>query len=295
MQGMRHDYAYGLVAVIREIVVLGSLTVLLLGIALAGDFPDRAHRVEREYIVAAMQRQADLGYDLKFMSHSTRFTTSVILDLVRDAAAERPDGDPLLVHAEDWYEAYRSVTHLEPAEVPRFLAIQKEYGQNRYLEYRPDRTRHRVEKGPQPDLAVRVITGWPDGRGVAKEYSFVDSLADPRMKVVTKRVLSYWLLEYPDMVVQYDIEGMRGRPLEGALGTLFKVVGTGRAVESRYAISDDGLQVTYAVAKKGIFSVDPVTVTLPEGKVESEIPEDRADLKAIAERLKQDIKIDFDD
>jgi hypothetical protein len=281
--------------VLRKTVVVGLLAVFLSGVAAAGDFPDKTHRVERDRIVAAMQRQAELGYDLKFMSHSTRFTTSVILDLVREAVAERPDGDPLLVHSDDWYEAYREVAQLEPAEVPRFLSIQKEYGQNRYLEYRPAKTRHEVKEGPEPELLVRVTTGWPDGNDVAEEYTFVDSLADPRMKVVTERVLSYWLLQYADMIVQYDIEGMRGRPLEGALGTLFKVVGTGRAVESRYAVSEDGLQVTYAVAKKGIFSVDPVTLTLPEGKVEAEIPDDRADLKAIAERLQQDIEIDFDD
>jgi hypothetical protein len=97
------------------------------------------------------------------------------------------------------------------------------------------------------------------------------------------------------MIIQDHIKGIGGRPLEGALGTVFKVVGDGRAVWSRFALSDDGLLVTYAEAAKGIFKVHPTTVTSSDGVVAKDIPEDRDDLRAIEARLKQKIEIDYDD
>ena len=71
------------------------------------------------------------------------------------------------------------------------------------------------------------------------------------------------------------------------------MVGKGRVVWSRFAVSDDGLLVTHSRAKKGFFGVTQTTTTYPDGTIEKDVPDDRPDLQAIADRLEQDLKIDY--
>lgn len=256
-------------------------------------FPEQHRRVALDHLRDAMVREAERGYDLKVVANATRFTAAVIIDLVRGARVSRPEGDPLLLHHDDWYEAYRTAAGLTPDSVPEFVSLQRDHRQSQYVDYRSSTTRVEVDEGPAPEIVLNVTAGWPDGDDVPDRYTFVDSAATPSMRVTNERIVTYRLVVFRDMVLQDKIRGIRGRPLNGALGTLFKIIGEGRAVQSRFAISQDGLLVTYATAKKGFISVKPVSVTYPDGTVEKGVPNGRSDLEEIAERLKQKIEIDY--
>ena len=275
------------------ILILGACAMMPAA-SRAQSFPENTHRVSAEDLRTAMGKEAAWEYNLMVTTTATRFATAVILDLVAQARSERPTGPPLLLHYDDWYESYRLTVGLDSSEVPDFIALQREYHQSRYIDYRHDGTRITVKKGPEPEQVIHVMSGWPPGDGVPERYTFVDSAASPTMRVTSKRWISYWLLQYSDMIVQDKVEGIGGRPLEGALGTVFKLLGDGRAVQARFAVSDDGLLVTYATAAKSIFKVHPTTVTSPDGVVQKDIPKDRDDLREIEKRLKQKLDVKYE-
>jgi hypothetical protein len=243
-----------------------------------------------------MQEEANQGYNLLASTNSTRFETSIILSIVREAL-EKPSGETtLLVDHTDWYEAYRQVTGLEPEDVPEFIALAHEYGQDRVLDFDP--TRNRIERNEgifEPELVVHVSVGWPEDSGAADRYTFVDTTTSPNLRVTNRRRIRYWLIDLGRVVLQDEIEGVQARPLGGALGTLFSIVGDGSAVQNRIAIADDGLVVTYATAKKGPFKVQPLTLTYPDGTVETEFPTDRLDLLQLSFEIKQALKFEYPD
>jgi len=221
--------------------------------------------------------------------------TTNLRTLVDDFRNRAPEGPPLLIHHDDWYQAYSEVTGLPDSLIPDFIALQRQYAQDQYIEYRESKNRITVKKGSAPTQVVSVLIGWPDGPDAPSEYTYVDSASSPHMEANNKRIERYRLLVFPDMVVQDQVEGIGGRPLGGALGAMFKVIGNGRVVWSRFAVSDDGLLVTHSRAKKGFAGVTQTTTTYADGTIEKDTPEDRPDLEAIADRLKHDIKIDYVD
>ncbi|MCK5411316.1 MAG: hypothetical protein KAJ67_04430, partial [Gemmatimonadetes bacterium] len=81
----------------------------------------------------------------------------------------------------------------------------------------------------------------------------------------------------------------------GALGTLFAIIGDGSAVQNRFAVTADGLVVTYALVKKGPMKVEPLTVTYPDGTVETEFPEDRGDLQGVANYIMLPLKVEYEE
>ncbi len=277
-----------------------TVLLVLCSFAVAGTLaaqvpPDGPLRtIDREAIRDAMAEEAERDYNLTASTNSTRFTTSVILSLVRQAMAASLDESPLLLDHSDWYEAYREVTGLAPEDVPEFVSLLNEYGQDVIIDYRPSRTAIQVKEGPEPELVLNVTASWPKEPTGQNKYSFVDTTTSPRMKVTNKRFIRYRLLDFGDMVVQDEVKGVSGRPLGGALGTLFSIIGEGDAKQTRFAISDDGLMVTYSTAKKSLFSVHPLTLTFPDGTVGMDFPEERIDLREIADQLKQPLKIEYE-
>ena len=103
-------------------------------------------------------------------------------------------------------------------------------------------------------------------------------------------MITYRLLDYPDMLVFDEITGLRGRPTTGILGMLFQLIGEGYVVESRIALAPDGLQITRARARK-VFEVATTVTVHPDGRTEKDVPSGRADLVAIDRRLKQPLKL----
>ncbi len=256
---------------------------------------DGAVRVGREQVLSAMRAEAEQGYNLLATTNSTRFSTSVILAVVRAAMADAPEGPPLLIHHSDWYEAYSEVTGLPPDEIPEFVALANEYGQDRVVDYRLADSRVDVVEGFEPELIVRVRVSWPEAPGKADKYTFVDTLTNPHIRVTNRQQVAYWLLDFGDMIVQDEIKGVSARPIGGALGTLFAIIGDGSAVQNRFAVTADGLVVTYAIVKKGPMKVEPLTVTYPDGTVETEFPEDRGDLQGVANYIMLPLKVEYEE
>ncbi len=252
-------------------------------------------RVSRETIETAMAEQAALGYNLLASTNSSRFETAVLLTIARSAMAESEEGPPLLLHHVDWYEAYRSVTGLEPQDVPEYISLAHEFGQDRIIDFHPARTRIEIKEGFEPEHVVRVKVGWPDSPEAADRYTFTDTTTSPNLRITNRQRISYWLLDYGNFIVQDEIEGVQARPLGGALGTLFSIVGDGSAKQNRIAIAEDGLVVTYATAKKGPFKVQPLTITYPDGTVETEFPPDRHDLLQLTYRVKLPLEVEYPD
>jgi hypothetical protein len=66
-------------------------------------------------------------------------------------------------------------------------------------------------------------------------------------------------------------------------------------VRSRIAISADGLQVTRTTARKGSLRVTQTATVLPDGTAERGIPDGRADLEALEDRLRTPLSIRYVD
>jgi hypothetical protein len=254
---------------------------------------EEVRRVSPETIETAMAEQAALGYNLFASTNSSRFETAVLLAIVRSAMADGAEGPPLLLHHGDWYEAYRSVMELEHEDVPEYISLANEFGQDRIIDFHPARTKIEIKEGFEPDRVVRVKVGWPDEPEAPDRYTFTDTTTSPNLRITNRQRISYWLLDYGNFIVQDKIEGVQARPLGGALGTLFSIVGDGSAKQNRIAIAEDGLVVTYATAKKGPFKVQPLTLTYPDGTVETEFPPDRHDLLQLTYRVKLPLEVEY--
>jgi hypothetical protein len=255
------------------------------------DFPAVTARVDRATLLGAMLKERAKGYNLLVSTQAGRFTAAVILDLTAQARAQRPGGPALLLHYDDWFEAYRLCNGLDSAAVPEFVTLQRTHHQSQFVEY--DIAGVKAKAGPDPLTVVHVYAGWPDSQGAASEYTFVDTAASPDMEVTNERFISYWLVDYGDVVHRDRIEGVRGRPLQGALALAFKWVGSGRAEWSRTIITGDGLVLTYARAAKGPFAVNLVTTTFANGLLVKGLPEGRTDLEPLEDRLKGEFELSY--
>jgi len=168
-----------------------------------------------------------------------------------------------------------------------------EYGQHTLLEFRRNRVIDATETSARPDRALAVRTWWPEGRDIEDSYEFEDTLSNPKLLVVNEQEIRYWLLDFGDQYMFDKIEGIRGRPTSGVLGVLFNLLGTGKILWSRMAISDDGWQVVRASAKKLISKTATVAIQ-PDG-TGGDVPDDRADLQAIAETLERELEVAYRD
>lgn len=254
---------------------------------------DPVRRVSRGDLREAMLAEKSRGYNLLATANGARFSSGVILHLARRARdAQEPPG-PLLIDHQDYFEVYLEVMGLQAAQAPTFMSIANEYGEDQYIEPRRERVIERIVTGPEPVLAVLVVAGWPAGPGVAKQYSYADDKSTPPLRVTHQRINSYRILDFGDVLLYDDIQGVTGRATAGLLGLMFKVIGDGRAVKSFIAYSRDGLQVTRTTARKGPFSVTQTATVGLDGRAEKGLPPKRPDLEAIETRLKQPFEASY--
>jgi hypothetical protein len=232
------------------------------------------------------------GYDRLTTTNGARLQASVVLHLAHAAREARPDGPPLLLRHDDWFRALLEVTGIAADRAPTYVRLAYQNKQDMLVEYRPSRVIREVTRGPVPRLAVRVTISWPDGPGVPDEYSYEDTLSTPHLKVTNKRVITYGLLDYGDMIVFDGMEGLTGRPTTGALGVLFQVLGDGRIVEYRMAITPDGRQISRGRARKAFFEVAPTLTVRPDGTAQKGIPDDPA-ARAVAARLEAPLEVRY--
>ncbi len=247
--------------------------------------------INRQEILQAMQKQT--GYDPTAITNVARFQAAVILQLVRQAQARNPSGPPLLISHEKWFWAFMELRNLNIDKMPTFARLAYKHQQNIMVDYNHDHVVKRIQASPAPVLAVNIKVFWSDNKKLPSKYSFQDTLSTPNLRVTNHRVITYRLLDFGDVIVYDDIQGLSGRPTTGILGFLFRVIGEGRVVQSRIAVSNDGLQINYAQAKKGLFCIKETVTVQPNGHTRKGLPEDRPDLLDLVERLKEPLKIKY--
>ena len=150
----------------------------------------------------------------------------------------------------------------------------------------------KVLVGPAPKMAVNVSISWRSGPGLPARYTFEDTLAKPNLRITNHRVISYRLLDFGAMIVYDEIRGLTGRPKNGLLAALFRVIGDGRIVQSRFLI-EDGLQMSWVRAKKGLFGTKTFLTVKPNGEMQKGLPNNRPDLIALERKLKRPLKMQY--
>ena len=168
------------------------------------------------------------GYDILATTNGGRLQAEALIHLARSAQKTRPDGPPLLVGHDEWFRALLQVAGVPAERAPTYARLAWEHKQDALVEYRPSRVIREVIKGPSPRMALDVTISWPAAPGAPSEYSYEDTRSTPQVKVTYKRVITYHLLDYGDMIVFDRMEGLYGRPTTGALGVLFAVLGEAR-------------------------------------------------------------------
>ena len=254
----------------RRALLLLVMGTPLLASAAAPPTPEAPIRVPFADVLDAISRRH--GYDLLATANGGRLQAEVLLDLARVAQEKRPDGPPLLIGHDEWFRALTQVAGVPAERAPIYTRLAWQNKQDVVVEYRPSRVIREVVKGPAPRLAVDVTISWPAAPGSPSEYSYEDTQSTPHLKVTDKRVITYHLLDYGDMVVLDQIEGLTGRPTSGALGVLFSVLGEGRIVEYRMVVMPDGLQVSRGRARKAFFEVATTLTVRPDGRTEKGVP-----------------------
>ncbi|MCG6921678.1 MAG: hypothetical protein LJF15_11440 [Acidobacteria bacterium] len=268
--------------------MLAATLWLAPGPAAAGD---AARVVSRGEILEAMRRSR--GYDLTATSNGARLQVEVLLHVVRRAERADPERRPLRFGHREWYAAFLERTGLAPDEAPIYVRLPFEMGQDLVIDYRRERVMEEVVQGPWPRTVANVRIFWPEVPEKPKSYSYDDLHSDPTLRVTQERLIRYRLVEYVDRVWYAEVTGLRGRPTSGALGLLFKLLGEARVVESRSAVSRDGLQIVRGRARKLLFTRVGTVTVWPDGHARQGIPKGRPDLQAIVQRLKEPLEIRF--
>ena len=247
--------------------------------------------VDRSEVLEAM-RQHYGGYELTAASNGW-FLAGVVFSLVQQAKERDSDGLPLFIGHEEWFQSLLAVTGQTEDTVPEYALLNYRYKQNMEVEYRLDRVIHEVEEGPMPELAVNVRIRWADGPGIPDQYSYIDTLSTPTVKVTNRQLITYRLLDFGDWIVYDEIEGITARPESGVLALLFRLIGDGLITHSRIAVAKDGIQVSRTRAEKAFMKVMTTVTIHPDGIIEKDVPDGRADLLELERRIKQPMEIDY--
>jgi len=267
--------------------------MLLLLFVLAATAPASASAVDvgADELLAALRQSQ--GYDLTATANAARMHAEVYLRLARAARERDPDGPPLLIRPESWHEAYLRRTGLTSEQAPPFVRLAFERRQQTELDYRQDRVVRKGGVAGCPLLAVNVRSSWPERKGQPESYSYLDERASPQLRVTVRRVLTYRLLDCGEILYFAEVEGMRGRPVSGLLGALFRLIGEVSVVESRIAIAPDGTLVTRGRGKKGLIDATATATVRPDGTADKGLPADRPDLAVLASRLNAVPRFEF--
>lgn len=264
-------------------IVNGVLLIALLLPGPGADAPVPLERVARADIVEAIA--AERGYDRTVTTNMSRLQSHVFLRLLRQAGTERGRGVRLFVDHTDWFAAYLEAVGVAAAEAPISARLSHEHQCDIYLDARRDGVVE-AHAGPEAPLLAANVR-WISRRGT-DSYSYRDELSDPVLDLSFAGDVSYRLVELKDMIVFDEIHGVSGRPVTGALGLLFKLLGSASARWSRSAIAEDGWQVVRGHGTKGPFSRTATVTVRPDGRVDKDVPADRPDLARLDERLRRD-------
>src|SRR5215218_5381032 len=112
-------------------------------------------------------------------------------------------------------------------------------------------------------MAIDVTLFWPDTGGALLEFTYLDTLSHPPVKVYHQRVVRFQLLQYEDLLLFDRIRGISVRPL-GFLSAVFAVLGKPDLRQMRLAVSSDQWQVMRGtvnvfagITKTGTGTIEP--------------------------------------
>jgi hypothetical protein len=253
--------------------------------------PDGARIVPAAELVEVMRLAS--GYNVTRSTNATRFLNETLLRLARRAQRTDPEEHPLFINHRDWFLSLLQVTGLSTEEVSPFSRLAFEHKQDVLIDYRRDRVIRSNGPESSPDMALNVRCWWPAAPGAAKSFSAVDTQSVPKLRVTNMRVITYRLLDFGDMLVCDRIHGLRGKPVSGVLGIMFRLIGEGAVVSSRMAISNDNLQIIHAHSRKYLMKLRTTASVHPDGHAEKGIPKDRPDLAATEVRLRRRLTIEY--
>ena len=271
---------------------LGVVTPVLFVALAAGPAPvtpiatlqpcSEPYRVTREEILAAMARHGD--YNLTATTTSMRFGAEALLELVRRRRAEDPASTRLFVDQLDWFSAHRETAGVTYDEMSASARAAFEHRQDALVEYGPH-VLQEVLAGPTPVEALDVTISWPDTGDAPSSFTYRDTLSVPRIEVHDSRVVRFRLVQYPDMLLFDEIDGISVKPL-GFLSAVFALVGKPDLKQTRLAVSTDQWQVIRGrvkvlpgVSKTGTAAIEP------NGRGHEDSPAGRADLDSLERRI----------
>lgn len=248
------------------------------------------YRVSREDVLQAMSAHG--AYSLTSTTTSMRFGAEALLAIVRRRQRESPGSTQFLVRQSDWFAAHLETAGVTYAEMSEAARAGFKHHQDALVEYGPQVV-EQVLEGPVPIMALDVTIFWPDSDGAPSQFSYKDTLSVPRVDVYDNRVIRFKLLEYDGMLVFDQVTGISVRPV-GFLSALFAVLGKPDLKQTRIGVSADQWQVMRGQVKvfPGISKTGTATIE-PGGRGHEGVPPDRADLGALAERMKRSLKLRY--
>jgi hypothetical protein len=247
--------------------------------------------VPTERVLEAMKEVR--AYELTATANGPRLQADVVLALLHEAQAKDPERRPLFIGHREWYEAFLARTGLPPSRAPLYVRRPYEVGQDLVVDYRRESVVDAVLQGPEPRAVANVRIFWERAPGKPDQYSYDDTLSNPRLRVTQKRLITYRLVDYADRLWYAEIGGLHGRPTSGALGVLFNLIGEARVQESRSAFVSDGVQVVRGRATKWGFDRTETMTVWPDGHADQGVPANRRDLVALEARLLEPLAIRF--
>ena len=249
--------------------------------------------VSQADLQAAMAAERALPYDAAVTTNAARYFAGVLFRLARNAQTADPQGPPLLLRYDYWFDAFLNLSGLKAAEAPLHVKLAYNHRQDVLIDYAVDKVIKSVSDGTWPDLALSVQVGWPVSPDLPSHFSYEDTLAKPKLQVTNHRLIKHRLLYFGNLIVYDQISGMTGRPTTGLLGILFKMIGEGRVNWSRMLIADNGIQVARGKASKGPFSVTETFFVRPDGTGEKGLPAKTPQWLEIEAQLKQMPRIEY--
>ncbi len=254
-------------------------------------FSDSITNIPTAEILDAMRFQS--GYNVTATTNVARFQANVLFHLVQKKIKNNSLQSILFLGYKEWFNAYLEYTGLSKSEAPIFAKLAFENKQNQVIDFKKNHVIDKIIKGKIPNIAMNVIVGWSKPLNTSLKFSFIDTLSIPKLQATNKRIISYRLLKFDDMIVYDKINGLTGQPISGLLGLLFKIIGEGEVVQSRITITTDNLQICYAKVKKGLFHLNSILTLFPDGTTYKNLPKNRMDLEIYEKSLMQPIQIKY--
>jgi hypothetical protein len=246
--------------------------------------------VPREEILQAMGAHG--AYSLTSTTTSMRFGAEALLAIARRRQREAPGNPRFQISQDDWFVAHRETAGVTYAEMSESARAAFEHHQDALVEFGPQVV-ERVLEGPMPVMALDVTIFWPDSGNAPSQFHYEDTLSVPRLDVYDHRVVRFKLLQYEDMLVFDQIDGISVRP-KGFFSAIFALLGKPDLEQTRLAVSADQWQVVRGQVKvfPGISKIGTATIE-PGGRGHEGVPRNRTDLRALEERLKRPLRIRY--